>query len=386
MNTKTYDLIVVGGGILGAFHAYHAAKLGKRVALFEKDSQSAGSTVQNFGQVVPSGLKGPWFGYAVRTLEIYHELQQKADFTLRQHGSVYIASDPDEWQLAQELSEIHSAMSYDNILLTTKGLQNRYPYLQPTYAKGAVFYSRDMSVDPHVFIHRLLAYLHEMENVDVYFGQAVVDCHESSLGVQVRTSWSQTYRASQVVVCSGYVVNLLFADVFAKSGLVISKLQMMQTLPMPDLEMKGNILTGLTIRRYESFEQCPSFSQVTVPFAYEALVRQGIHLLFKQASDGSVIIGDSHEYSPANQAQSLDPVSREEINELILMEAARIVQFPVRAIGKRWTGFYAQHPEGILEVNISDKIHIRTGIGGKGMSSAAGYAEQSIKHLFGGRQ
>ena len=32
MTTK-FDLIVVGGGILGTFHAYHALKKGLRVAL-----------------------------------------------------------------------------------------------------------------------------------------------------------------------------------------------------------------------------------------------------------------------------------------------------------------------------------------------------------------
>lgn len=35
MTTK-YDLIVVGGGILGTFHAYHALKRGLKVALIEK--------------------------------------------------------------------------------------------------------------------------------------------------------------------------------------------------------------------------------------------------------------------------------------------------------------------------------------------------------------
>ena len=46
-----YDLVVVGGGVLGTFHAYHALKKGLRVALFEKDRQPQGATVRNFGQV-----------------------------------------------------------------------------------------------------------------------------------------------------------------------------------------------------------------------------------------------------------------------------------------------------------------------------------------------
>ena len=32
-----YDLIVVGSGVLGTFHAYHALKKGLSVAIIEKD-------------------------------------------------------------------------------------------------------------------------------------------------------------------------------------------------------------------------------------------------------------------------------------------------------------------------------------------------------------
>jgi glycine/D-amino acid oxidase-like deaminating enzyme len=59
------DLIVVGGGILGTFHAWHAAALGKKVLLIEKDQYPVNATVRNFGQVVPSGMAADWFQYGV---------------------------------------------------------------------------------------------------------------------------------------------------------------------------------------------------------------------------------------------------------------------------------------------------------------------------------
>jgi glycine/D-amino acid oxidase-like deaminating enzyme len=53
---KHYDLIIVGGGVLGTFHAMHALELGLRVAVLERSKTPRGSSVQNFGQVVPSGM------------------------------------------------------------------------------------------------------------------------------------------------------------------------------------------------------------------------------------------------------------------------------------------------------------------------------------------
>jgi glycine/D-amino acid oxidase-like deaminating enzyme len=48
---KKYDLIVVGAGNLGTFHAYHALQMGKSVLMIEKDSEPMEATVRNFGQV-----------------------------------------------------------------------------------------------------------------------------------------------------------------------------------------------------------------------------------------------------------------------------------------------------------------------------------------------
>jgi glycine/D-amino acid oxidase-like deaminating enzyme len=81
---KHFDLIVIGGGILGTFHAYHALLLGKSVLQLEKDNFPVGATVRNFGQVVPSGMEAGWFEYGVAGLEIYKSIQQEFDISVQQ--------------------------------------------------------------------------------------------------------------------------------------------------------------------------------------------------------------------------------------------------------------------------------------------------------------
>src|ERR1700712_826411 len=98
-----FDLIIVGGGILGTFHAYHALLAGKKVLLLEKDNYPVGATVRNFGQIVTSGMTGEWFNYGVAGLDIYKSIQAQADITVRNNGTVYIASDDDEQTLIHEL-------------------------------------------------------------------------------------------------------------------------------------------------------------------------------------------------------------------------------------------------------------------------------------------
>ena len=69
------------------------------------------------------------------------------------------------------------------------------------------------------------------------------------------------------------------------------------------------------------------------------------------------------------------------INDLMLAEARRIVRFPLD-VKTAWAGFYSQTEHDIFDYDVDEHIRIVTGIGGKGMTSSAGYAEQSIQSMF----
>ncbi|MCY7356526.1 MAG: TIGR03364 family FAD-dependent oxidoreductase [Rudanella sp.] len=379
--TTNFDLIIVGAGALGTFHAYHAAKRGQRVLLLEKDSRPVGSTVRNFGQVVPSGLSGRWFDYGRRSLEIYREIQAQTDITVRQNGSIYIASNEAELNLVNELFDRRLKDGYPCELLFPTQILSRYPALNPDYVLGGVFFPDEVSVEPDRMIYRLIDFIVEKYGVTYRPNATVIECQSAMGRAAVTLAGDDYYEAERVLICSGYEFRLLYPDLFANSGLIVSKLQMMQTVPMPKVKLRGNILTGLTIRRYEAFAECPSYANLTTATAAQPahlteLKKWGIHILFKQATDGSFIIGDSHEYAPANQIDDLGFDTNDAINALIIKEAKRIVTFPVGKISRTWAGFYAQTPDDIFKYDIDDHIQIITGIGGKGMTSAAGYAEE----------
>lgn len=385
MNLSKYDLIVVGGGILGTFHAYHALVKGLRVLQLEKDNYPVSSTVRNFGQVVPSGMSGKWFDYGVRGLEIYKSIQNEMDISVRNNGSIYIASDADEVQMLHELSAHYKHVGYAHELWSKEQILKTYPMMKDTYVKEAIVFKQEVSVEPDLMIHRLHAYMQtKFEQYTLKYDATVMACEDNADLVKVTTSDMQLFEGDKVIICNGYEFKILYRSLFDDSGLKISKLQMMRTKPMKDLHLPGNILTGLTTRRYESFEEyCPSFHQIKVPEHYKELREQGIHILFKQAIDGSIIVGDSHEYAQGNQLDELGFAINSKINDLMLNEANRIITMDQSMIASSWAGFYAQHDNDILEVDVSDRIHVRTGIGGKGMTASAGYAEQSIEAICG---
>jgi len=384
MAPKHFDLIVVGSGVLGTFHALSAAKKGLKVLLTEKDNYPISATVRNFGQVVPSGMSPQWFELGRRSLSIYKEIQNEFDISVRNNGSVYIASDDHEQQLIHELQRVMNTNDYDARLMTRSQCLEKWPALNEDYCKEGLYFPEEISVEPELMIFKVLEYATtRFPNLTYKSSCPVVDCFVENGVVKIVTAGQEKFTAEKAIVCNGGEFKLLFADIFKSSGIIVSKLQMMRTSPLPEVKLEGNILTGLTIRRYESFEGCPSFGSASVPEHLIELKKWGIHILFKKASDGSFIIGDSHEYADALKLDDLGFTTNHHINELMLKEASRIINFDVRQIAFSWSGFYPQHKtKGIVEIDLEDKIHIRTAIGGKGMTSGAGYAEASISKLF----
>jgi len=134
---------------------------------------------------------------------------------------------------------------------------------------------------------------------------------------------------------------------------------------------------------FKSKNSLPSYPKFcTLPKNEELENKFGIHILFKQAVDGSIIIGDSHEYADSSNTETLDFGIDMYIHELMLREAKNIMNLPNWNIQSVWNGYYSTHSEGIYNTEIEPGIHIVTGIGGKGMSTSAGFAESHINQIF----
>ena len=379
-----YDLIVVGAGALGTFHSYFALKKGLKVLLLEKDSAPNEATVRNFGQVIPSGMGlNQWHQWGREGMDIYKEIQRTTDISVRNQGSTYLASTDLEWQLLQEIQQIHQQNGYESELLSQEACQKRLPAVKTDYRVGGLLFAQEITVEPRQMIHKLIDHLCSTYRLDYRPSTTVTGCDIQEGICKVTDANGQKYTADKIIVCSGKDFKILFPDIFAQSGMRICKLHMMSTLPMPQVQMPGAVLTGLSIRHYESFQHCPSFEQLQAqPYPKEELNKYGIHILFKQALDGSIIIGDSHEYITANQSENFDFSLNMHINDLIVEGAQRILDLPSWKMQHYWAGYYAKHPNEIFEHNINDKIFITTGIGGKGMTTSAGYAQHHINQIY----
>ncbi|XCF06932.1 TIGR03364 family FAD-dependent oxidoreductase [Tamlana crocina] len=384
MNNKTYDLVIIGAGILGTFHAYHALKKGLTVALIEKNVRPQGATVRNFGQVVPSGMNLKWQNIGRKSLEIYKEISSQVDVTVKQTGSIYLASNQEEIQLIEELAQINKTNNYESHLLTAAQCIEKCTGLNKNYVKGGLFFPQEMNVDPSLMIHRVRNFLINRHQLEFFPNTTIINIEEANGKTVAHASNGDIFSASKIIVCNGSDFKALFPEVFNKSDLEVSKLQMLRTKPQKNYTLAPSVLTGWTIRRYESFTECPSFKTIKAKENKADFHNEyGIHILFKQVNDGSVVLGDSHEYQDAINADLVGFNRNEDIDDFMIAESKKIMDLPTYKIDSRWVGVYSQCKNSdIFEYQINKNTHIVTGIGGKGMTGSPAFSEISLNKIL----
>jgi FAD dependent oxidoreductase TIGR03364 len=383
LKSKKYDLIIIGGGVIGTFCAYHALRKKKSVLLIEKDEIPFEASFRNFGQAVPSGQSlNKWFDYGRKSLQIYKDLQDLTDISLVKNGSWYLASDDQEIGLIEELGKLFNERDYTNRIYTSADCLKINPHINSDYVKGGMFLPDEASLNPLVMVHRVRAFLIREMGLHFMPNTAVIDVEKKRGIAKLVTSKNETIWADHIIVANGRDTQFLLPEHYKEDELKISKLQMMRLAPQAKI-LKSNILTGLTIRRYESFHSCPSYSKITATAHQQKLQAAGIHILFKQADDGSIILGDSHEYAPAHKQSQFGFEISSEINELMLAEAKKILTLENWTVDSSWAGYYLQSTTGdVFTKTVDDVIHIINGIGGKGMTTSPGFTAEYIQNLY----
>jgi FAD dependent oxidoreductase TIGR03364 len=383
LKSKKYDLIVVGGGVIGTFCALHALRKKKSVLLIEKDEVPFEASFRNFGQAVPSGQSmNKWFDYGRKSLKIYKDLQELTEISLVKQGSWYLASDDQELTLLEEMSQIFNERSYTNHLHSAADCIKSNPHFDKSYVKGGMFLPEEASLNPLVMVHRVREYMIKSLGLHFMPNTAVIGLEKKRGIAKLVTAKNESIWADHIIIANGRDTQFLLPEHYRADELKISKLQMMRLAPQAKI-LKANILTGLTIRRYESFHSCPSYAKITANEHQQKLQAAGIHILFKQADDGSIILGDSHEYAPVHKQSKFGFEISTEINDMMLNEAKKILHLADWTVDSSWAGFYLQSTVAdVFTKSVDNVIHIINGIGGKGMSTSPGFTEEYIQKLY----
>lgn len=149
----TADVVVVGGGCMGASTAYHLTRLGVRgVVLVEREPQlGAGSTGRNAG-----GVRHQFSHEAnvrlsiesIRALERFGD-EVGAEIDLRQHGYLFLLSSDQSVEAFRCAVELQRRLGVPVEWLTPADAARLAPGLDTGGARAATFCARDGLADPN---------------------------------------------------------------------------------------------------------------------------------------------------------------------------------------------------------------------------------------------
>ncbi|OIJ98737.1 FAD-dependent oxidoreductase [Streptomyces sp. MUSC 14] len=368
---------VVGAGVVGTMHAWHAVQRGHQVVQIERETEARGASLRNFGQIWVSGRAGgEELETALRARELWEEIGTRVPkLGFRANGSLTPVRGPLELAVAEAAVARPDAADRGYKLLLPAEARALNPALRGEFT-AALYCERDAAVEPRTAQLALREELLKSPDYTFLPGREVRDVVGPGT---VRDDHGDVHHADAVVLCTGAWLGGLVREL-AGPDLPVRRvrLQMMQTDPL------GEPLTT-SVADADSFRYYPAYGspaldalgagQPQAPTAAE----HRMQLLMVQRADGGLTIGDTHEYE---HPFAFDTV--EEPYEHLTAVVESLLGRPLPRIRRRWAGVYAQCTDTSRVVHrqqVGDGVWLVTGPGGRGMTCSPAIAETTANEL-----
>jgi FAD dependent oxidoreductase TIGR03364 len=365
-------------------HAVLARRHGYAVTQLEREPAGRGASVRNFGLVWVSGRRaGPELALALRARALWQEIAGAAPGTgFRANGSLTIATSEAELAVMREAVALPDAKQREFELLSADQVRSVNPALRGEFL-GGLHCRADAIVEPRVALPALRASL-AGPTYDWRPGLEAVEVAPHGVRDQ-RGSW---HRGDLVVLCTGANFTGLAGPHLAASGALASasaagaeaepaglrrvRLQMLQTLPF-DRTLTTAVADGDSLRYYPAYD-VPTRSALPPQAAVAAASRA--QLLLVQRLDGSLTIGDTHEY---DEPFGFDV--DETAYDHLLARATALLGVPLPRVQRRWAGVYSEVVGSTAlyhRSEVAPGVVLVTGPGGRGMTCSPAIAEETF--------
>lgn len=145
------EVVIVGGGVMGASAAFHLAEAGVTdVLLLEKDALACGSTSKSAGGVRAQFSDAVNIALGLRSLPAFEQfgVRPGGEIDLHQVGYLFLHTDPTAWAVAQEAVALQNSMGVPTRLLTAAEAGALSKGVNVDDVIGATFHPRDGYCSP----------------------------------------------------------------------------------------------------------------------------------------------------------------------------------------------------------------------------------------------
>ena len=366
-------VVVVGGGVLGLMHALAARRRGFEVVHLEREPAPRGASVRNFGLIWVSGrAAGAELDLALRARARWEEITGEVPGTgFRASPSRTLATDDAELSLLAQAAAQPDAAARGCQLLSPAGCQAVNGALRGEFT-GGLLGGRDAIVEPRLVPGALRTHLAggPAPRYTWLPGREAVELAPHA----VRDHTGAWHRGDLVILCPGAAHTGIAGPHLAAGAsppVRRVRLQMMQTAAFP-ARLTTSLADGDSLRYYPAYD-LPGRDRL--PPQEPAGAAAAAQLLLVQRLDGSLTIGDTHEYDEPF-AFDVDEAHYDHLRG----RAEQLLGTPLPPTRRRWAGVYSQVTTTELyhRSQVAPGVLLVTGPGGRGMTCSPAIAEETF--------
>ncbi|MGB7588180.1 MAG: glycine oxidase ThiO, partial [Solirubrobacterales bacterium] len=209
---RSYDAVIIGGGVIGLSCAWRAAQQGANVAVIEKAQPPAGATRVSAGMLAPIGeltfgepeLLRMTLDSRALYADFVAELETATGFSTgyRHQGALHAALDRDEAAELRRIHELQRSLGLEAEWLTPRRCRELESGLSPS-CSGGVYAEGEACLDPRALAQVLLTAL-AGAGVDVRTGVEVSEAvFDGERLAGVRLEGGDELAAANVVLAAG---------------------------------------------------------------------------------------------------------------------------------------------------------------------------------------
>ena len=353
---NSYDVAIVGAGIVGAASAYECARRGMRVVLADREMVGSGATAAGMGHIVVMDDSEAQFALTRYSQRLWQQMRSELpdDVEYEECGTIWVAADDEEMQEVERKRGYYSARGVATQILGPGALRELEPNLRAGM-KGGFLVPEDGVLYPPCAARFL------MERAQEGGAETRLGCKAVGMGDErILLENGSEIRAKFLVNASGASAPEL------THGLDIKK-------------RKGHLVIT---DRYPQFVRHQLVELGYLKSAH-SLSSDSVAFNVQPRRTGQILIGSSRQYGAEH-----NEVDHEILARMLQRAQEYMPGLSAMSAVRTWTGFRAATPDKLPLIGPlqNDKsVWLATGHEGLGITTSLGTARILVDQMTGAR-
>lgn len=355
-----YDVIIVGGGIIGCSVAWQLSKLEKKVLVIERKDVASGSAGATDGVVGYHTKKpGVQLDLAVQSIEMFKTLNEELGMDVEYGlgaGGMQPVEDKEQWDMLSAMVEEQRKSGVDIRMISAEEAREIEPNLSHDIY-GALYSPTSGKINPL--------------KLTVAYARAA-----KKLGAEIMTNTAVTGFIIEDGRCKGVKTDKgeFFAPAVVNAcGSWAGKVAKLAGLDLPIKPRKGQLAVTEPIGPYmEATVQCARYNVIKFrpeTIKDQTVLKLGSSLSIEQTEDGGLIIGGTREfvdYEEENTFEAIETMMQRAVRFFPALKDVSVIRF--------FSGFRPYTPDGLSlmgEVKTLPGFYMAAGHEGDGIALSA---------------